>query len=232
ERIGDAVRHRRRAIHRRQDADVVAGRYAALVGTLRAYDALEGRGGVDVMRRLGVDAKRVVSAELAHRQVVQMDMLARRDRPLGEADDLVVTLHRLPDCDRARRNLVPGRNEAGHGNLFVDERGSRHQLLPRDDDVVVGVKPNREGCLGQHGILRAPHGGANCLECGWGYWFVNTGVVVAKAKLPECKSPKSAPEAAAPARAGSPSSSFRPTGWRPAPARTTPFPSAGVAARS
>jgi hypothetical protein len=69
--IGDAAHDGRRAIDRRQKADVVARRDAA-VG---ADDAVNVAGGST--KRVGSRrAERVVALERAHRQVVQMNMLA------------------------------------------------------------------------------------------------------------------------------------------------------------
>jgi hypothetical protein len=51
-----------------------------------------------------------------------VDVLAGRDVLLRAADDLVVAAHRLAGADRARRDLVPGRNEPGHDDPFVSMR--------------------------------------------------------------------------------------------------------------
>ena len=131
--VGDAARDRRRAIDRRQDADVVARRDATVI----ADDALERRRRLHVLRGLGVGAERVVAVERAHREVVQVDVLAGRDVPACEADDLVVALDRLALRDRARRDLVAGRHEPRDGDFLVDERAAADQLASRDDDVVV-----------------------------------------------------------------------------------------------
>ena len=89
--VGDRPRHRRRAVDRGQDADVVARRDPA-VG---ADDAVEGRALDGVVGRLGAARRRVVARESRELEVVRVDVLPRRDRLLGAADDLVVAAHRI-----------------------------------------------------------------------------------------------------------------------------------------
>ena len=76
EHIGDQSRDMRRAVHRRQDADVVARRHAAV----RPADAVERRRRVGVVGRLRIDAVGVVLGEVAHLAVLHVHVLARRDR--------------------------------------------------------------------------------------------------------------------------------------------------------
>ncbi len=73
-----------------------------------------------------------------------MHVLAGRDVAAGEADDLVVAPHRFAFPDRARRDLVRGRDEPDDGDLFVEQRRAADQLRAGDDDVVVGMKANGE----------------------------------------------------------------------------------------
>ena len=87
---------------RGQDADVVARRDAA-VGARTMPMNVAGR--LDVSRRLGVGAERVVARRTSPiAEVVRVHVLARRDRAAGEADDLVVATHGSPGC--AGRDLV------------------------------------------------------------------------------------------------------------------------------
>ena len=146
----DRARHRGRAVHAGEDADVVARRDAA-VG---AHDALEGR---RLARRTSVsftsDAKGVVALEVAHRQVVHVHVLAGLDVARGEADDLVVAPHRLALRDVAHRELVAGRDactDRAHV-FFLDQRVPVGELDARDDDVVVGVQADGEVGGLQHG---------------------------------------------------------------------------------
>ena len=88
--------------------------------------------------------ERIVAVERAHREVVQVDVLARRDVAARETDDLVVALDGLPLRDLVRGDLVARRNEADDRHLLVDERGAADQLASRDDDVVIRMEANRE----------------------------------------------------------------------------------------
>jgi hypothetical protein len=144
---GNPARDRRRAIHRRQDSDVVARRDPAV----RPDNAHERRGLRDELRRLRVGAERIVALEAAHREVVQMHVLAGGDVAAREADDLVVALDRGARAYRMRRDLVPDGDEAADREiLFADPRAA-DQLRAGDDDVVVGMKSNGERSAGEHG---------------------------------------------------------------------------------
>ena len=83
---------------------------------------------LDIRRGLRIHANRVVAIEVAHRKIVQMHVLARRDRPAREADDLVVASHGLTDVDRPRRDLVAGRNQARDGDVLVEQLRAADQL--------------------------------------------------------------------------------------------------------
>ena len=91
EHVGDHARDMRAAVHRGEDADVVARRDPAV----RAADALEGRGQIEIRHRLDVDAIGIVLGEIAHAAVMGVHVLARRNRRGGEADDLAVAADRL-----------------------------------------------------------------------------------------------------------------------------------------
>ena len=150
---GDAARHRGGAVHRGQDADVVARGDAAAIGAVLAHDALEGGGGRDVVRGLGIGAEGVVALELAHREIVEMHVLAGRDVAAGEADDLVVAAHRRAGLDRARGDLVAGRDEPGDGDVLVEQSCAAHELGARDHDIVGGMEADDERASGQHDVL-------------------------------------------------------------------------------
>ena len=141
--VGDGAGHRRRAVHRGQDADVVAGGDAA-VG---ADDAVEGRRRVDVGGGLGAARRRVVAGEARELEVVRVHVLARRDRDLGAADDLVVAAHRLAGRDRAGRDLVPRRDQADDGDPFALDPRAADELLAGDDDVVVRMDADDEAAV-------------------------------------------------------------------------------------
>ncbi len=79
--IGDGLGHGRRAVDRRQDADVIAGGDPAI----GSHDAHEGVAGLRA-DTAGVDTKGVIAGEVAHHQIVHMHMLPGPDRLAGEAD--------------------------------------------------------------------------------------------------------------------------------------------------
>ena len=80
-------------------------------------------------------------------------MLARRDVAARKADDLVVAPDRRAFGDRARGDLVARRNQADDRDFLVHELRATDELLPRDDDVVGGVKADGQRCLREHGAL-------------------------------------------------------------------------------
>ena len=71
---------------------------------------------------------------------MQVHVLARRDSTLGEADDLVIALDRRTGGYRMRGDLVPGRNEAGHLHILVEQCRSGDELRSGDHHVIVGVQ--------------------------------------------------------------------------------------------
>ena len=140
--LGDELRHRGRAVHGRQDADVVARADLAVA----AHEAAE-----RAPLRLGYHRDRphvlpdgVVAGELAHAAIVHMDVLARCDVLGREADDLVELADRLAERDRPRRHLVPGGNALGDGQPFPVERRAGQDVDPGDHDIVVRVQADGE----------------------------------------------------------------------------------------
>ncbi|MOA43158.1 hypothetical protein D3C78_1652840 [compost metagenome] len=71
--IGHGPGHGRRAVHRRENADIVARRHAAI----GPHDALED--GFGDWRFVGIHAKGVVPGKVAHLHVVHMHMVTRFD---------------------------------------------------------------------------------------------------------------------------------------------------------
>ena len=112
EDVGDEARDMGAAIHRGEDADVVAGSDAA-VGTA---DAVEGRRQIEIRHRLDVDAIGIVLVEIAHAAVLRVHVLAGRDRLRRKADDLAVADDRLARRDRLDRDLVARGNALGRGD--------------------------------------------------------------------------------------------------------------------
>ena len=147
EDIRDHAGDMRAAIHRGEDADIVAGRHPA-VGTA---DAVEGRGQIEIRRRRDVDAEGIVLGEIAHAAILGVDVLARRDRRGRKADDLAVAADRLADRDGADRNLVARRNPLDRGDALGHHHAGR-QARARDQHAIIGMQSN-DGGWG-HGSLR------------------------------------------------------------------------------
>ena len=144
EHIGDEACDMCAAIHRGENADVIACRDAPV----RTANALKRRGQIEVRCRLDVDAVRVILGKFPHADVLHMDMLTRRDRNSGEANNLTVALDGLTDCDRLHCNFVTGRNAFGRGDA-LRHLGARQQRRPRNHHAVIGMQADH-GCRG-HG---------------------------------------------------------------------------------
>ena len=135
-RFGDKLRHRAGAVHRGENAQIIA-RAVAAVGAPVAHES-----SVLVNRsEFGVLAgKAVVAAVLAHAEIVNMNMLAGRDRGFGLADDLTVADDVFAFGDVAGGDLVTAGNHLGEGNghTFDDRSGS--QIGKRDHDIIVAMQ--------------------------------------------------------------------------------------------
>ena len=140
EHVGDDAGDMRAAIHRGEDADIVAGRDAA-VGTA---NALEGRGQIEIRRRRDVDAVSIVLGEIAHAAILGVDVLARRDRNRRKADDLAVAPHRLADRDRLDRHLVAGGNPLDRGDAVGHHHAGR-QARACNQHAIIGVQADHGG---------------------------------------------------------------------------------------
>ena len=140
---GDGLGHEAgdggRAVHAGQHADVVA-RAGLAVG---AAVALEGGAGLGRQQRLvlAVLGEGVVALELGERAVVGVDVGAGRDVLGGEADDLAELEDRLALGDLCRGHLVAA-HDAGRGGDAL-HGDVRHHRVDGDDDVVLGVEPQR-----------------------------------------------------------------------------------------
>ena len=143
----DVARHRRRAIHRGEDAEIVArARLAA-----GATEALEGRLAFDRQDRRGpsVLAEAVVAVEMADGAIVLVHPLARRDRRRGEADDLAELAHRLADRDRRGGELVAPGNALDRDRR-ADRRVAGTDFVDGDHHVVLRMQA--KGARRAHGI--------------------------------------------------------------------------------
>ena len=128
-----------RAVHAGEHADVVA-RAGLAVG---AAVALEGGARLVRQQRLlaRILGEGVVALELGEGAVVAVHVVAGGDVLGGEADDLPEFQHRLALGDRARCHLVAA-HDPGHGRDAL--RGyPRHHRVDGDDDVVLGIEPQR-----------------------------------------------------------------------------------------
>ena len=136
--------HMGTAVHRREDADVVARRHPSV----RAADALERKAFIGHRGRPGVLAIGVVLREIAHPAVVHVHMGARRDGLGGEADDLAIAVDRLALRQGPHRNLVAGRDSFCRGDAWY-HWGARQQGGAGDHHGVVGMQADhRRG----HGV--------------------------------------------------------------------------------
>ena len=162
ERIGDQAGHMGAAVHGRQDADVVARRDAPV----RADDPLERRRFRNVRGRFDVDPVGVVLVEVAHAQVVDMDVLTWSNGLDREADDLIVFSDRLAWLDRTHGHLVPGRDALSRDHLIRDggpgeqrATGNHHAIsrMQLDDRVRRGGRPLCLRC-------RVVHRPSPCME--------------------------------------------------------------------
>ena len=145
EHVGHHARDMGAAVHRGQDADVVAGSDTS-VGTL---DALECRGQIEVRRRLDVHAPGIILGELAHADILHVDVLARRDRLRGKADDLAIALDRFADGDGFHRHLMACGNTLD-GDDALRDLDAGQQARARDQHAIVGMQTDHR-CRG-HGM--------------------------------------------------------------------------------
>src|SRR5919109_795837 len=105
--LGDVLARRRGAVDGADDGNVVAAAVAKMLGAIRPAVVAhpEARLG-GLRRRRTIAAKRVVALEGIGGNVVYVDMIARRDVLIGEADDLTVLVDRGALLDRHERDLM------------------------------------------------------------------------------------------------------------------------------
>src|SRR5450830_281121 len=105
--VGNHLRRRRRAVHRGQHPDVVAGADT----TVRTVITLEGSGRARRRGENGPGGAELVGARATvHPEVVQMNVLAGGDVDRREADRLTVLVHRRPRRHVANGKLVTARH--------------------------------------------------------------------------------------------------------------------------
>ena len=131
------VQHTRHALHRRRDAEEVAGADAPV----RVPVTLEGvpLQGRSVGRHLGAPRQGVERRRRRHDEVALLDPAALGDGAPRRADDLPVPQHSLPLANRAERHLVGLRNRVAHAQPVAEHRARRHASVVDDDGHVIGL---------------------------------------------------------------------------------------------
>ena len=144
--VGDGAGHGGRAVHRRQDADVITCRHTAI----RAHDSHEH--GRIVQRLLGfhIVAESVVAGEVAHGQVVHMHMVTGLDYLGRKPDDLPVTTQRLACLDSVRGDLMAGGDGLANHHALWFEDFTRQQWPAGDQHIVQRIEAQHGGCAGFH----------------------------------------------------------------------------------
>ena len=143
----DEARDRAGAVHRGQNSNIVARAHPAIGAVVPQECTALCRGGQGAhFGRMGI-----VLLMRAHAQIVGMDMLARRDGPGRNTDDLAIAddVFALRHCPR--RNLVPARHWPGQGCRDIGHNAAGTQIAQRDDDIVSGIQADRIGNGGGHG---------------------------------------------------------------------------------
>ena len=140
EPVGNRAGHGGGTVHRCQNTDVVARGHTAV----RPNNAEKGRRRLCHHRFTGIccSDRSGVTLERAHRQIVNVNMLASPNRLRCEANDLAVTAHCFTHLDVAHRHFVTRRNESCNHQILVRKLIAGHQLTSRDDHVIKRVQTN------------------------------------------------------------------------------------------
>src|SRR5207249_5212101 len=140
ELVLDELAHAGRAVDPGDDGHVVARADAPVVSEI-AVEVAHARGRVDVDRP-DVGADLVLALQIAHGQVLGVDVIAHGDVGGGEADDLPVAPHRLAAAPRMACHLVPGPDVLADldAPARVLEDGAGRNLLLGDGHVIGGVE--------------------------------------------------------------------------------------------
>ena len=143
----DQSRHCRRAVHRGEDAEIIA-RPRLAIGAAVAF---EGRLLLDRQHVHGprVLAEAVIALELVQHAIMLMHPFAGRDVLGGEADDLAELADGLAGGDGDRRHLVAARHALARADAH--RRAADGKLLDGDQHVVRSVEA--QGAGGGHGEL-------------------------------------------------------------------------------
>ena len=142
--------HRRGAVHRGDHGHVVArtdppvGAQISLKGCARAFRQQD--------RRPRIGAELVDQAQLAHRGVLGVDVLAGGDAVGRKSDHLAILAHRRAGRDRAQRHLVPERHPLARTRAIRAGELPSLQDAPGDRDVVGGVEQDQLLASAVHGV--------------------------------------------------------------------------------
>ena len=134
--LGDEFCRRGRAIHRGENADIIARAGLAVRPhiTLKRR-ALLRRQHLVVLCRL---RETILAREIVHLDVMLVHPIAGRDRFCGKADDLAVFPHRRAFGDGSHGHLVAARDALARGQ--AGSLGVGGDLIDGDDDIVIGRK--------------------------------------------------------------------------------------------
>lgn len=135
-------------VHRREDADVIAGADAAVAAVVTLEGAAHGLRHHDGWGV--VDAEFVFQRDVENGEVLQMHVLAGTDRPRRIADDLAVFQNGRAFRDGRERDLVPARNALGGGEA-IHQRAAGVDIGGHDPDIVFRVEDKHGGQIGKHG---------------------------------------------------------------------------------
>ncbi len=157
--LGHEARHRGRAVHAGEDADVVARAGLAVAAAV----ALEGGARLGRQQRLVACVLRegIVALELGERAVVRMDVRAGRDVLGGKADDLAELEDRLALGDRLDRHLVPAHDARVAVTPWTVTPGV--DGVDRHDQIVASIEPQRARRLLLRPVLHARLPGVCCM---------------------------------------------------------------------
>jgi hypothetical protein len=139
--LGDELGRRRGAIHRRENADVIARTDFAV----RPHVPLKRRAQFHRQHFvvLGAFGVPIVARKIMKSDVVFVHPLAGLDRLGSKADDLTIFANRIAFANRGDRHLMAAR----HAFARRDVGGLRagRDLIHRDDNIIVGRKPYGAG---------------------------------------------------------------------------------------
>jgi hypothetical protein len=139
--LGNEAGDGARAVHGGENAEIVAGADRAVSPVIAHEVTLFRRRGK--RQDLGREFLRLGVA--THTQIMDMNVLARRNHAGGNADGLTVAEHLLTFGNRAYRNLVSARHRFGERYIEPGHHRAAGQVLEGNDHIVGCIETN---CLG------------------------------------------------------------------------------------